>query len=59
MAGSAPSADDAIEAALRECRKQRALKRMQDSCRVYAVGNELRSQRQAVNRPRLVSGLIG
>jgi hypothetical protein len=46
MAGSAPSANAAIEAALRECRKQRALKRMKDSCRIYAVGNKRRSQPQ-------------
>jgi hypothetical protein len=60
MAGGAPSADDAIEAALHECRKQRELKRMTDSCRIYAVGNELRHQQQARKRHlSAISGLTG
>ena len=42
MAGSARSEDAAIEAALGECQKQRALMRMKDACRTYAVGEKLR-----------------
>ena len=44
MAGSAGSADAAIEAALGECQKQRAQKRMKDSCKIYAVGDKLRHE---------------
>ena len=37
MVGGSPSADEAVEAALRECLEQRAANRMQDSCKIYAV----------------------
>lgn len=50
MAGSARSADAAIEAALGECRKQRAQKRMKDSCKIYAVGDQLRQKQPAPTR---------
>jgi hypothetical protein len=40
-AGGQPSSADAEVEALVECRKQRAMKRMQDACTLYAVGNEV------------------
>ena len=39
--GGQPSPADAEAEALRECRKQRAKKRMQDACTLYAVGNRV------------------
>jgi hypothetical protein len=40
-AGGRPSSADAEVEALVECRKQRAKKRMQDACTLYAVGSEV------------------
>ena len=40
MAGGLPSSELAIEAALRSCQKQRGRRRMQDPCKIYAVGAE-------------------
>lgn len=40
-AGRSASPAEAQDAALRECRRRRAALRLQDPCRLYAVGDEI------------------
>lgn len=39
--GGQESLEEAEEEALAECRRRRAKRRMQDSCRLYAIGDEV------------------